>query len=38
LQVGRAAAERLFAGIKGDDRPGERIVLPIGALVRATIG
>jgi LacI family transcriptional regulator len=34
MDMGRTAAERLFARIKGDDRPGERIVLPTRLIVR----
>jgi DNA-binding LacI/PurR family transcriptional regulator len=37
-QMGRVAAERLFARIKGDERPTERIVLPAELLVRASTG
>ncbi|GHK01152.1 LacI family DNA-binding transcriptional regulator [Streptomyces sp. NPDC003753] len=36
MDMGRTAAERLFARIKGDDSPGERIVLPTRLLVRSS--
>jgi LacI family transcriptional regulator len=36
MDMGRIAAERLFARIKGDDRPGERIVLPTELIVRSS--
>ncbi|MER7394930.1 LacI family DNA-binding transcriptional regulator [Streptomyces sp. NPDC000151] len=36
LDMGRTAAERLFARIKGDDLPGERIVLPTELIVRSS--
>ncbi|RVU29181.1 LacI family transcriptional regulator [Streptomyces antnestii] len=36
LDMGRTAAEQLFARIKGEDRPGERIVLPTELIVRSS--
>ncbi|MET8805774.1 LacI family DNA-binding transcriptional regulator [Streptomyces sp. NPDC004546] len=36
LEMGRAAAARLFERIKGDDRPTERIVLPTELIVRSS--
>ncbi|MFE1446124.1 LacI family DNA-binding transcriptional regulator [Streptomyces olivaceoviridis] len=36
LDMGRAAAVRLFERIKGDDRPAERIVLPTELVVRSS--
>ncbi|MGW2712896.1 substrate-binding domain-containing protein, partial [Streptomyces sp. NPDC001356] len=36
LDMGRAAAARLFERIKGDDRPAERIVLPTELVVRSS--
>ncbi|WP_330342311.1 LacI family DNA-binding transcriptional regulator [Streptomyces sp. NBC_00557] len=36
LAMGRAAAERLFERIKGDDRPAERLVLPTELIVRSS--
>ncbi|OMI36606.1 LacI family DNA-binding transcriptional regulator [Streptomyces sparsogenes] len=36
MDMGRIAAERLFARIKGDDSPGERIILPTELIVRSS--
>ncbi|GAB3973980.1 LacI family DNA-binding transcriptional regulator [Actinoallomurus acanthiterrae] len=36
MDMGRTAAERLFRRIKGEDRPGERIVLPTRLEVRSS--
>ncbi|WP_218009543.1 LacI family DNA-binding transcriptional regulator [Actinomadura kijaniata] len=36
IDMGRAAAERLFRRIKGDDAPRERIVLPTRLVVRSS--
>jgi LacI family transcriptional regulator len=36
LLMGRKAAQRLFARIRGEDRPGQRIVMPTGLRIRST--
>ncbi|WP_234376898.1 LacI family DNA-binding transcriptional regulator [Streptomyces sp. TP-A0356] len=36
MDMGRTAAQRLFARIKGDDSPSERIVLPTRLLLRSS--